>query len=263
MPTRAPKKSLGQHFLADRRILEAIADSINVSPDDTVVEIGPGRGALTAVLARRAHEVVGVEIDTALARDLRESMPSNVRIMEGDARAITLPALLGSCRPYKLLGNLPYYAAMPILRVFLESACRPLSASVLVQREVAQQMCARPGSMSLLSLGVQLFGSPRITRVVKPGSFYPIPQVTSAVVAIDVYDSPVDGITDTAGFFELARAGFRAPRKQLRNSLAHGLGITAGTVESLLTRAGVDSKRRAETLSVSEWVAVYREWSVT
>ncbi len=114
-------------------------------------------------------------------------------------------------------------------------------------------MCAVPGSMSLVSLGVQLFGRPRTVRLVRPGSFVPPPKVTSAVVAIDVYDRPAEGVDDTAAFFYLARAGFSAPRKQLRNALANGLGIVASDAEAMLAAADVDPKRRAESLSVAEW----------
>ena len=233
---------------------------MEVGPEDTVVEVGPGRGALTSVLAARAREVVAVEIDTRLARDLADDAPANVRVVEGDARETALADLLGGCAPYKLLGNLPYYAAMPILRAFLESACRPTRAAVLVQREVADQICAAPGRMSLVSLAVQMFGSPRIVRIVRPGSFNPPPKVTSAVVAVDVYDAPAEGIEDTARFFQLARAGFSAPRKQLRNALSGGLAVAPAEAEALLNAAGIEFTRRAETLALGEWASLYRAW---
>ncbi len=257
---RPPKKSLGQHFLTDRNILSAIADAARVEPDDAVIEVGPGRGALTAVLAERAREVVAVELDGDLARDLSGAAPANVRVVEADARAVSASALLGGCRPYKLVGNLPYYAAMPILRAFLEADCRPQAASVLVQREVAEQLCAAPGAMSLASLAVQLYGRARIARIVRPGSFNPPPKVDSAVVAVDVYHHPAEGVDDSARFFTLARAGFSAPRKQLRNALAAGLAIAPGDAEALLGAAGVAATRRAETLSIAEWAALYRAW---
>lgn len=260
MSMQPPKKSLGQHFLTDRNILGAVADAGGVGSGDTVVEIGPGRGALTEVLAARAGRVVAVELDSALSAHLRDAMPGNVEVIEADARASSPAALLGECQPYRLVGNLPYYAALPILRAFLESECRPITAAVLVQREVAVQLCAKPGDMSLASLGVQLFGAPRIARLVRPGSFNPPPRVMSAVIAIDVFPSPAAGIGDdeVAGFFETARAGFSAPRKQLRNALAGGLGITPGEAEALLASAGIDFRRRAETLSVEEWAALFR-----
>ena len=260
LPTRTLKPRLGQHFLTDRNILAAVADAARVGPGDVVVEVGPGRGALTAELAERAASVVAVELDGALAAELAAAAPPNVRVVEGDAREADPETLLGGCVPYKLAGNLPYYAALPILRAFLESAWRPTAVAALVQREVAEQLCAAPGAMSLASLGVQLFGSARIVRTVRPGAFRPPPKVTSAVVAVDVYERPAEGIDDTRLFFTLARAGFSAPRKQLRNALAHGLGAAPADAEALLADAGVDAARRAETLSVAEWGALYRAW---
>ena len=256
----APRKSLGQHFLTDRNILGAIADAAGVGSGDTVIEVGPGRGALTAVLAERAKRVVAVELDGVLARSLAVAMPSNVEVVEADARTADPAALLGGCAPYTMLGNLPYYAAMPILRRFLESDCRPQRAAVLVQREVAEQMCARPGTMSLVSLAVQLFGSARITRIVRPGSFTPPPKVTSAVVAITLHKELVEGVDNAARFFVLARAGFSAPRKQLRNALSGGLNVAPDEAERLLATAGVEASRRAQTLSMAEWASLYRAW---
>ena len=254
------RKRLGQHFLTDRNILGAIADAAEAGPADAVIEVGPGRGSLTAVLAERAGRVVAIELDAALAGALAESAPPNVRVVQGDAREADPAALLGGCAPYKMLGNLPYYAAMPILRAFLESVCPPSRAAVLVQREVAEQICAEPGAMSLASLAVQFFGSARIVRVVRPGSFNPPPKVTSAVVAITARGALPDGVDDAARFFTLGRAGFSAPRKQLRNALAGGLGVAPAEAEALLGAAGVEASRRAQTLAVEEWAALYRAW---
>ncbi len=256
----APRKSLGQHFLTDRNILGAIADAAEVGSGNTVIEVGPGRGSLTAVLAERAQRVIAVELDGALARSLEADAPANVEVVEADARAADPAELLGGCTPYKMLGNLPYYAAMPILRRFLESDCRPERAAVLVQREVAEQMCAQPGAMSLVSLAVQLFGSARITRIVRPGSFTPPPKVTSAVVGITLHDGLAEGVDHAERFFVLARAGFSAPRKQLRNALSGGLSVPPDEAERLLGIAGIETTRRAQTLSMAEWASLYRAW---
>lgn len=255
-----PRKSLGQHFLTDRNILNAIADAAEVGPDDTVIEVGPGRGSLTSVLSERARRVVAVELDTALAGALAESAPPNVRVAQGDAREADPAALLGGCAPYKMLGNLPYYAALPILRTFLESACPPSRAAILVQKEVAEQLCAEPGAMSLASLAMQLYAQARIVRIVRPGSFNPPPKVTSAVTAIATRPALPDGIDDAARFFTLARAGFSAPRKQLRNALSGGLGIPPAEAEALLGAAGIEASRRAQTLAIEEWASLYRAW---
>jgi 16S rRNA (adenine1518-N6/adenine1519-N6)-dimethyltransferase len=251
--TSRPKKSLGQHFLTDRNILGSVADAASVGADDVVVEIGPGRGALTSVLAERAARVIAVELDTELAASLRETVAANVEIVEADARVVSPLALLDGPTPYKLVGNLPYYAALPILRAFFESDHRPTHAAILVQLEVARNLCAAPGDMSLSALGVQLFGAPRIVRRVPPGAFNPPPKVTSAVVGITVFDEPAAGVTDIPRFFKVARAGFSARRKQLRNALANGLAVNAAAAEVMLEAAGIDSTRRAESLTIAEW----------
>ncbi len=255
-----PKKQLGQHFLSDRNILEAIAEAAHVGPDDVVIEVGPGTGTLTEVLAERAQRIIAVELDAELVGPLRYRMPPNVEVRQADARQIDIESLLGGCGAYKLLGNLPYYAAMPILRHLLEGACKPSVAVVLLQREVAKEMCASPGAMSLLSVGVQLYGKPRVVRLVRPGSFNPPPKVTSAVVAIDVYERPAHGVEDEPAFFKVVRAGFSAPRKQLRNSLSGGLSLSSSKAERMLSEVGIDPARRAETLSLGEWAALYRTW---
>ena len=251
-----PKKNLGQHFLTDRNILATIADAADVRPDDTVVEIGPGRGSLTRLLAERATRVVAVELDELLFEELRAEALLNVEVVLADARRVNAAALLGGDMRYKLLGNLPYYAALPILRGFLEGDCRPTKVAILLQLEVARSICAAPGHMSLASLGVQLYGTPRIVRRVAAGAFNPPPKVTSAVVAIDVFEAPAEGVQDISHFFRIARAGFSAPRKQLRNALANGLGTQSAEAELLLEAAGIDPQRRAESLSVAEWAAL-------
>jgi 16S rRNA (adenine1518-N6/adenine1519-N6)-dimethyltransferase len=204
---------------------------------------------------------VAVELDTQLAASLRGQLPANVELHKADAREVAVEELLGGCVDYKLVGNLPYYAATPILRHFLEGACKPSVAVVMVQLEVAREICAEPGKMSLLSVGVQLYGRPRIVRLVRPGSFIPPPKVTSAIVAIDVYKQPAEAVEDSTGFFQVVRAGFSAPRKQLHNSLAQGLAIPQAQAEQLLNQSGVEPSRRAEALSLDEWTRLYRSWT--
>ena len=184
-----------------------------------------------------------------------------MRIHEIDARLVNTVSLLEGCSSYKLVGNLPYYAANRILRHFLESQCKPEKVVIMVQREVAQQMCAADGSKSVLSVATQLYGKPHIVRWVRPGSFSPPPKVNSAIVKIDVFEKPAAGVEDTSAFFKLVRAGFSAPRKQIRNSIAQGLGIDQYEVERLFAEAGMDFRRRAETLSISDWATLQRIWS--
>lgn len=263
-----PRKKWGQHFLTDPRILESLADAAEVTRADTILEIGPGLGHLTRVLAARAGWVVAVEVDAHLAAKLREDFATtpNVRIVQGDIlqhtpgvwleRAGLKPALA-----FKVVANLPYYLTSAILRHILEAAPKPRVVVVMVQREVAQRMLAQPPAMNLLAVSVQFFARVRLVRTIAAGAFYPPPKVDSAVVRLDVFDQPRLAIEDPARFFALVHAGFGERRKQLRNSLARGLSLTTDQVVALLARARIHPTRRAETLALDEWGALYREWT--
>lgn len=255
------RKGFGQHFLVNPGVLVRIIEAADLTQEDTVVEVGPGLGILTRELASRAGRVVSLEVDKVLARYLAEGYAhsSTVTILNVDALKVDLSLVIPSETPYKVVSNLPYSVASPIIRRFLEAEHRPRLMVVMVQREVAQNMVAKPGDMSLLSVGIQVYGRPEMVGYVSPGSFYPPPKVTSAIVKIQVYDEPVISFQELRGYFEVVRAGFAAPRKQLRNSLAQGLDCRPAQVEAALTRAGVDSKRRAEMLALKEWEVVREE----
>ena len=257
------RKSLGQHFLSDRRLLARIAGSVLIGAGETVVEVGAGLGSLTGELAQHAAKVLAVEIDEELCSYLRRRLHrfQNVRVVCADILALTPGELLreGAAHPpYVVVGNLPYYITAPVLRHFLEASTRPRRLVVMVQREVAASIVAGPGRMSLLGLSVQFYGTPRTLFSVPPSAFYPPPRVHSALLAIDVRESPAVAVDDASGFFSVARAGFAAPRKQLRNSLALGLGLEPGAAEALLREAGLDPRRRAQERALDEWAALYR-----
>ena len=258
-PRRA-RKSLGQNTLVDGGVRSRIASAAELTPEDTVVEVGPGRGFLTRALATRAGSVVAVELDEALATDLTEKGLPGVRVVCADAREVPVESLVDVTTAYKLVANLPYYAASPIVRRFLEAGHKPELMVVMVQREVAQTMTAKQGKMGLLSVATQVYGRPRVVCHVPPRSFRPAPKVWSSVVRIDVFDAPVVPFESPEGFFEVVRAGFSAPRKQIRNSLANGLGIPSERSERVLSEAGIDPTRRAQTLTVAEWGQLYDAW---
>ena len=237
-----------------------IVSAADLSPGDTVVEVGPGRGFLTRAIAKCAGSVVAVELDGALAASLEEKAWPGVRVICADAREVPIESLVDEHTPYKLVANLPYYAASPIVRRFLESRHKPELMVVMVQREVAQTMTAKQGKMGLLSVATQVYGRPKVVCHVPPRAFRPTPKVWSSVVRIDVYDAPAVPFDSAEGFFEVVRAGFSAPRKQVRNSLANGLDIPAGQSESVLVEAGIDPSRRAQTLTVEDWGQVYDAW---
>ena len=265
-PSRFTKrKALGQHFLHDGRIVGRILAAAYIQPDDLVLEIGPGLGVLTRKLVQLAGKVVAVEMDGELAASLpsRLSYPPNLHIAQGDARTIDLQPLLGDAPSYKVVANLPYYAANPIVRRFLEADRTPELLVVMVQKEVAESMLAGPGGMTMLSVATQFYAAPSLVCNAPPRSFRPPPAVRSSVVRLDVRPNPAVVVRDTTAFFDLVRAGFSAPRKQLRNSLSHGLGEHPATVAQLLADLGLDGSRRAETLTLEEWALIYRRWEET
>ena len=257
----AARKALGQHYLTDKGTIRQILSTSQLDPHDTVLEVGPGLGAVTSQLVKRAKYVVAIEIDPRLAASLpgRLGNPSNLRVMTADARDVELANILEENISYKLVANLPYYAANPILRRFLETdKYRPSLMVVMVQREVARSMAAEDGRMSLLAVGIQLYGIPSIICDVPPEAFCPPPKVTSTVVRIEPRRRMAVEVENTEGFFNVVRAGFFAPRKQIRNSLGLGLNISSEQVGHLLESAKLDPKLRPENLSLEEWGRLYQ-----
>jgi 16S rRNA (adenine1518-N6/adenine1519-N6)-dimethyltransferase len=255
------KKSLGQHFLVDRRILGKIISAGDVGEDDVVIEVGPGLGVLTAELVRLARQVVAVEIDSNLAVGLKERITAdNLSIVGRDILDVAPSELLPRSETrYKVVANLPYYITSPVLRHFLEADLPPDVMVVMVQREVARTITAAPGKMSLLSVGVQLYGHAEIVAAVPARSFHPVPKVESAVVRITRYPQQIVAPGQRDSFFSVVRAGFGSPRKQLINTLSHGLGVEKEKIFGNLNTAGIEPTRRAESLSIEEW---RRLWQV-
>ena len=260
-PALGQRSRLGQNFLADYNVAKRIVAAARLTDDDEVLEIGPGKGALTRILVHRADKLVAVELDSTLAEGLSErfSESSNFTVVNRDALAFE-PAEYFTGH-YKVVANLPYYAATPIIRRYLDARPRPASMVVMVQKEVAANIAALPGNMTLLSVMVQIFGAPKILFSVPPRSFKPAPKVTSAVLRIDLYDRPAVNVDSADSFIEFAAAGFRAPRKQVRNSLRLGLGASAEPVSAALDAARIDGSRRPATLSLSEWASLYESWN--
>lgn len=257
------RKSLGQHFLTDSRIAGRILDAADLSPDDLIVEIGPGRGVLTKRLVDRVKRVVAVELDAELAAALPERLdyPANLTYVVADARVVDLAELIAPETSYKVVANLPYYAANPIIRRLLESQPKPEVLVVMVQQEVAKNMVAAPGEMGILSVATQFYAKAKVVCSVPPRSFRPAPKVTSAVVRLDVLPSPAADVASEEDFFKVVRAGFAAPRKQLRNSLSQGLRIEPVAGGRILAEAGVDATRRPQTLDIDEWAGIYQVWT--
>jgi len=249
-----PHKGLGQNFLQDPLALEKIVAAAEIQPRDTVLEIGPGLGSLTRYLAASAKEVVAVELDQHLIPALKAVLASynNVRFIHGDILEIS-PSDLIKEEDYIVAANIPYYITSAVIRHLLESETKPRRVVLTIQKDVAKRICEKPGDMSLLALSVQVYGKPRIAAYIPAGAFFPAPSVDSSVLCIDIYPSPLIPSELLSSFFKLTRAGFSQKRKTLRNSLSAGLSISPTDAASLLTNAGIDPQRRAETLSIEEW----------
>jgi len=264
------RKGLGQHFLIDGEVLELIISAAKLTPADVILEIGPGLGILTKELARQVGWVTAIELDSKLAAILEQTLASldNVTIINEDILKIDPTALLQEQKMrfppkvnpfiYKVVANLPYYITSPILRHFLESSVKPQIMVIMVQKEVAEAIVARPGQMSVLSISVQYYGEPSIISYVPAHCFYPVPEVDSAILRINPYPQPAVAVTIESSFFKLVRAGFTAARKQLANSLAQGLGLSKAEVLSLLAEAHIVPQRRAETLTLDEWARLWQ-----
>ena len=262
-----PKKSLGQHFLIDEAVLQHILSAAELSPGEIVVEVGPGLGVLTEALARHGARVIAVELDAKLVALLKKRLAGfpDVKIVHADILRVTPQQLLQDnvaagevVRGYKVIANLPYYITSPVLSHFLEADPRPSKMVVMVQKEVGEAVAAAPGKMRLLSVKAQFYSRPAIVSYVPAASFYPPPKVDSVILRLDVYSRPPIEVSDVAGFFDIVMHGFRSPRKQLRNSLAHSLEMPPDQVASLLEKAAIEPKRRAETLKLEEWRELWR-----
>jgi len=255
-----PNKSFGQNFLVDRDILQRIVETAELEPDDQVLELGAGTGVLTRELARQARRVVAVELEqdmlTLLAKTTRDYI--NIEIIERNLLYVDPQDVFGRER-YKLVANLPYYITAPTFRHFLESANPPRLLVVMVQYEVAQRIVAEPGDLSLLGVSVQFYGQPRIVARVPARAFYPAPKVDSAILRVDIHEQAPLTPRERDTFFRVVQAGFSERRKQLHNSLAHGLHRKDEEIRGWLATAGIEANRRAETLSIEEWLRLWRE----
>lgn len=249
------KKSLGQHWLRDASTLAAMCDAVDVTAEDTVLEIGPGLGTLTEVLVKRARRVVAVEFDERLAAELDSRVPAdNLQIISQDILSLDLTALPPD---YKVVANIPYYLTSNLIRVLSETPNPPRMAALLVQKEVAERVAAGPGAMSQLSVTAQFYWQVRLGRVVPAALFEPPPKVDSQILIMKRRPAPLFTDVEPRQFFRLVRAGFAQRRKTLLNSLGSGLHLDRQEAEQLLESAGIEANRRAQALSLDEWHQLY------
>jgi 16S rRNA (adenine1518-N6/adenine1519-N6)-dimethyltransferase len=258
MSNFAPKKELGQHWLHDGAVLQGIVDFAEIGSEDTILEIGPGLGTLTQVLARSAGKVIALEYDALLASQLsrrtrEEKALQNVEVVSVDVRAFDLGQLPAD---YAVVANIPYYLTGEILRLLTESTNPPRSLTLLVQKEVAERWAARPGQLSLSGIAAQLFGTVTLGGVIEAKYFTPPPKVDSQAVRVDRHRTPLFPSLDHDTFWRLVKAGFSAKRKQLRSSLAGGLHLPKEQVESILANAKLPSTARAQELALKDWACL-------
>ena len=254
------KKSLGQNFLKDDAVLQRIIESANLSKNDVVIEIGPGQGVLTELLAQKCKKVIAIELDDRLIEMLRNKLRNkeNVEIIHDDILKINLPEIVishqSSVTGYKVIANIPYYITAPIIRLLLETKIPPSEMILMVQKEVAERICAKAGGMSILAVSVQYYAQPEYLFTVPKTAFDPMPKVDSAVIRIVTSNQqPVISKKNNRDFFRVVRAGFSAKRKTLVNNLANGLQLDKKTVEEKLIAFGFSKNTRAQELGVEDW----------
>lgn len=249
------KKSLGQHWLSDPASLQAMCQAAELTTDDTVLEIGPGAGTLTAYLVRQAKQVLAVEIDHALAQKLPQNVTApNLSIIEQDILRFDLTSLPPD---YKVVANIPYYLTSHLIRVLSETSNRPRAVVLLVQKEVAERVVAAPGHMSLLSVTAQFYWQTALGLVVKAELFIPPPKVDSQILILTRPDQSRYATVDAKSFFRVVKAGFANRRKTLLNSLAAGLHITKTEAEAVLSQAVINVNSRPQELSLEQWITLH------
>ena len=254
-----PKKSLGQNFLVNHGVLNKIIVAAEIKKDDIILEVGPGTGNLTKKLASAAKEVIAVEKDGRLIDQLKTkfSENGNVKIIEGDILEFNPEAYSLKSGEYKIVANIPYYIPSHFLRIIFESAgwrmAQPKLIVLMIQKEVAQRIMAKPPHMNLLALSVQFYAEPKIISSVSRGSFQPMPKVDSAIIKLETRDTRHETREKQEKLFEIIRAGFSEKRKQLIGNLAKNFGATKEKIKNILSSAGIKENARAENLSLEEW----------
>lgn len=256
-----PSKGLGQNFLVDRTAVKEVVKAAGLKPGDTVLEIGPGLGILTKELAGKAKRVIAVEKDRKMIGILEDTLNSfdNIEVIQGDI----LKTDLTLDKRYKVAANLPFYLTAPVIRKFLESRLPPKEMVFIIQKEVGQRICAKVPDMNLLAVSVQFYAEAEIISYISKESFWPQPKVDSAIIRIVPQSNSIRKNINTDLFFKIVKAGFSQPRKQLLNNFSKGLKIDRESIMAWLAENGVKPERRAETLSMEEWINLAKSYRIT
>lgn len=254
-----PKKILGQNFLKNPKITDKMLSVADLSSQDIILEVGPGKGAITEKLLNKVKQVIAVEKDKELVEYLQDKFKNakNLKIVEGDILKNTNYELLVTSYSYKIISNLPFYLTSRFLRTFLELKNKPATMILIIQKEVAQRICDKPPQASLLSNSVQFYADPEIIDLVSKNNFYPEPEVDAAIIKIKTFKNPKIKVDNVNEFFKILKIGFSQKRKQLHNNLAFGLHLKKDQAKELLQNLNIDPERRAQTLSLEEWEKIY------
>jgi 16S rRNA (adenine1518-N6/adenine1519-N6)-dimethyltransferase len=250
-----PSKRLGQNFLISQNVFKKIIKAACLSSKDIVLEIGPGVGNLTQKIAEKAGKLIAVEKDKKMCEILKETLKDfkNVKIIQEDILKFNLKPYVPNAIPYKIVANLPYYITAPVIRKFLETKNPSQLMILIVQKEVAQRICAKPPKMNLLAVSFQFYAKPEIISYVSKKSFWPCPKVDSAIIKITLKKTLKPVLVDTGLFFKIVRAGFSQPRKQILNNLSKTLKLDKAKVKLWLQKNKIQPLQRAETLSIKDW----------
>lgn len=256
-----PSKRLGQNFLIDKTVIKQFIRACDLKEGDLVFEVGPGIGTLTQEIAKKVRKVVAVEKDPKMVEILKETLKDfkNVEIVQGDVLKIFNSQF--SIFNYKVIGNLPFYLTAPVIRKFLESKTPPKEMIFIVQKEVAQRICAKSPKMSILAVSVQVYAKPKIVAFISRGSFWPQPNVDSAIIKISNFKSQMSKSKKEL-FFKLVKAGFSHPRKQLINNFSKELKIDKEIVKNWLLKNEIKPTQRAETLTVKDWLNLTKNYKI-
>jgi len=266
-----PSKRLGQNFLIGKGVVGKVIKASDLKPKDVVLEIGPGIGVLTQEIATRVKKIIAVEKDPKMCEILKETLKDfkNIRVIQEDVLKNTCYSL--PTTRYKIVANLPFYITSPTIRMFLESPNPPKEMILIVQKEIAQKICAKPPKMNLLAVSVQFYAESKIIFYISKKSFYPQPKVDSAILKVEPYnkqDGSPTSVSSRRGrasaFFEIVKAGFSQPRKQLANNLAKGLALSSSNglklnkkqINAWLLKNNIQPTQRAETLTIKDWVTL-------
>lgn len=257
----SPNKTYGQHFLMDEIVLQDMLDSAEVGSNDVVVEVGPGIGNLTKLLIDRAGQVLAIEKDpqfTNVLNSLRNKS-NNFNYILDDVLSVDIDAVLAQAgvdknSSYKVVANIPYYVTGKIVQYFLKQPRRPASMTLLMQKEVAQNITAKEGELNLLAISVQLYADCQLVQVVRAEKFYPAPKVDSAVLHIKLHSKPKYNVADEQKLFKVLRACFTGKRKQIHNTLVSNLGLGKDQVEAILQNLNLDPKLRPQQLTIEQWI---------